>query len=241
MSKPWRSITKITAAGLVAAWKPIVGAVTDETASPKPWYDQAVVSLQYKVPIALAVAIVVLEIWDLWNKYSNKSQLKSFLNHLHEKYFPYPTGGRDPDFRVTFFAPRRRWRRKTLRVMVRSGTMLQTSKVGWDIGESEAGRYHGIAGYCWATGIFYKEMDLPDYDNSPPDQQKLYRDRTFASEGDIAKLHWHARSYCSLIVKDRAGERLGVLMMESKLPDGLNNMNADKLKPDAEYLQYQMG
>lgn len=226
------------AAGLVAAWRPIVGAATD--ASPKPWYDQGILSFQYKVPIALAFGIVLFETWDLWSKYSIEGQLKPFLDHLHEKYFPYPTGGRDPDYRVSFFAPRG-LRTKTLNVVARSGTMMQKASMGWSIRESEAGQYHGIAGYCWATGIFYKETGLPDYDSATPEEKHVYRQKTFAAESDVAKLHWKARGYCSLIVKDRAGERLGVLMMESKVPHGLDDMNADKLRADAEYLQYQLG
>ncbi len=116
-----------------------------------------------------------------------------------------------------------------------------TSRVRWSIKKSEAEKYHGIAGYAWALGIFVAIDGLPNYDMCSPAEQLRYLKATFITERDVSKLHWKARSFRGLAVKNQRGEKIGVLMMESKQPSGLAQITAETFSGEAEYLQFLLG
>jgi hypothetical protein len=238
MRKFWRLAIRAVAAGLLGSWK-YISEMAEKTQS-QTWYTQGITSLKYWIPIILAALLIVNEIWDLISQNLSRDILKKFLDHLHRKHFPNPDGGSRPEFRLTLFTPGY-LKRNHLVVRSRSGGMLLTSRVKWSIKKSEAGEYDGLAGYSWATEIFVPLHDLPDYDACSEEEKAEYRRKTYISAKKINKLHWKARSYCSLIVKNQRGKKVGVLMMESKLPDGLKDIKATTLNTEAEYLQFVLG
>jgi len=129
-------------------------------------------------------------------------------------------------------------RRSTLGVRARSGGFHKTSRVRWSIKRSEAENYHGIAGHAWALGIFVAIDGLPNYDTCSPSEQQKYLKDTFIGEREVSKLHWKACSFRGLVVKNLRGEKIGVLMMESKQPNGLAQIDAETFSGEAEYLQF---
>jgi len=231
----WSKIGKYVLTALLASWTAIYTWATSYP-DPKPWHILALLSFRIWVPIGAALLIVVLEIYLEVKYQASRTVLKKFLDHLHKKYFPHPTGGLNPFCRVTLFTPGS-IRRKSLGVRSRSGGFRRTSKVRWSIKRSEAEDFHGIAGYAWALGIFVPIDGLPDYDNCSPEEKVRYLRETFATEKEVSRLHWKARSYRGLVVKNQRGDKIGVLMMESRQPDGLAHINADTFTGEAEYLQ----
>ena len=113
-----------------------------------------------------------------------------------------------------------------------------TSKMRWSIKRSEAEDFHGIAGCAWALGIFLTFDNLPEYGSCSPAERLRYLRETFITEKDAGKLHWKARSYRGLVVKDSKGTKIGVFMMESKQPQGLAHITADTFSGEVEYLQF---
>jgi len=223
-------------AGFLAAWTAIY-AWAISYADPKPWYVLALVSFKISAPIIAAGMIVILDIYGELKYRSSKALLKNFLDYVHKKYFPHPFGGLDPQCRVTLFAPGS-IRRSTLGVRARSGGLCMTSRVRWSIKKSEAENYHGIAGHAWALGIFVAIDGLPNYDTCSPSEQQRYLRETFITGREVSKLHWKARSFRGLAVKNQRGEKTGVLMMESKQPNGLAQITAETFSGEAEYLQF---
>jgi hypothetical protein len=237
-------ILKYVLTALLAAWVYIYGwAAEVKPSAPgteRPWYVLAILWFHFIAPIVLACAIVLLDVVIELRTSQSKALLKKFLDRLHARHFPYPEGGSDPACRVTLFAPGR-LRVRSLVLQARSGGLHHKAGICWSIKQSEAERYHGIAGYAWATGIFVNITGLPDYDNGSDQEKVDYLRRTFVTEKELAKLHWRARSYCSLVVRNPQGDKLGVLMVESKLPDGLNHITAAVLTEAAEQLQFLLG
>jgi hypothetical protein len=204
---------------------------------PKKWYVQAIITFHPWLPIACIFLIAVVEIAYECFDHSSKRVLKKILDHMHKKYFPHETGGLNPNYRITVFKPGWLVRSGSLGVWARSGTMHQKSRLRWNIKQSEDGRFHGIVGNAWATSIFVTIDGLPDYSAGTIKEKDDYLKRTFITQEEVLKLNWTARSYRCLIIKNRSDERVGVLMMESKHPNGLEHITADALTGECEYLQ----
>ena len=113
-----------------------------------------------------------------------------------------------------------------------------TSRVRWSIKKSEAERFHGVAGCAWALDIFVGIDGLPEYDKCSSTDRAKYLNETFIGEREVLKLHWKARSFRGLAVKNHRGEKIGVLMMESKQPHGLTQITAETFSGEVEYLQF---
>ncbi len=232
----WSRIAKYVLIFLLASWSHLIR-WSEAQPEPKPWYALGAISLRFAIPFALAILLFAADLYQEFRYQASSVVLKRFLDHLHTKYFPYQTGGLDPNFRVTLFTVGT-VRRKSLGVHARSGGLHRTSRVRWSIKRSEAENYHGVAGYAWAVQIFVAIDGLPDYYHGHPHDKETYRQRTFATEEDLERLHWKARSYRGLVVKNQRGDKVGVLMMESKEPDRLASVTADGFFAEAEYLQF---
>ena len=227
-------------AALCAAWKSILDWANSFTGPTVPWYVEAILSFHIAVPVIAVCLLAGLQIYQEYRDNASKKLLKRFVDHLHKKHFPEPTGGNDPNYRVTFFT-RGSLRRNSLGVRVRSGSLHPTSRIRWDIKKSEAEDYHGVAGFAWARGVFVAIDDLPDYDGGRQPDRDNYLKRTFIKEQDAKRIHWKARSYRGLAVQNSKSEKVGVLMMESKTPDGLKEITPETLWSEAEYLQFLLG
>jgi hypothetical protein len=232
---PWSKFWKYLATAVLASWVWVFGWASSYS-DPKPWYVLALISFKVSVPLLAAIAVCYLDIAYEFSEHSSKLAFKKLLDHIHRKYFPYSTGGLDPECRVTLFRPGM-VRRRTLGVWARSGGLQMTSKVRWNIKRSESENFHGIAGYAWAVGIFVTIDGLSDYSACSLVEQSKYRKQTFITEKEASKLHWKARAFRCLVIKNYRGDKVGVLMMESKQPGGLNHITSDTLNSEAEYIQ----
>ncbi len=191
-------------------------------------------------------------------RYVKKQSLKNILNTIHLHYFSDDYGEKDPNFRVTYFKPthwisieerfkgsppfifnfslirklRICWTRKVyLQVYCRSGYMFEKSRAYWCATNSLHGHFDGIAGYAWASGTIVEIDDLPDYDSCNDAEKQAYIKKTFLDNNPwkIEMLNWKARSYKAILIRDRKDKQIGILMLESKKPDGLKNVEAFKL------------
>jgi hypothetical protein len=196
--------------------------------------------------IALSATAFSLHVVRAFRRDTRKSKIRGFLKCLHERYFSVGPGMPDPECRVTLFVPRTRprlsfrrpvFRRHVLKFCVRSMELHSTSRTTWDIDKSKRGQFDGIAGYAFATGVFVQKDDLPDYDGGNQQDRDRYLQETFTTKKRVEKLSWRARSFRALVVKDRAGNDIALLMMESKNPRGLAVIDSMKLYWEARLLQ----
>lgn len=198
--------------------------------------------LTFKHPyfyIVLAVFFVVSVIWGWKDKrVTSKYTLENFLEFLHTNYLPHHSGGKNPDCRITVFVPGRYIpvRGQYLKFYARSG-LPRKSMSKWSITQSELEKYDGVVGFAWAREYFIAIDDLPDYDGAIPEDKNRYCKEAFVTEERINQLSWKARSFRCLVIKDKSGQKVGALMMESKNPDGLRCIQADTLQEAAKILQ----
>jgi hypothetical protein len=68
-----------------------------------------------------------------------------------------------------------------------------------------------------------------------------YERETFVSEDKAYKLSWKARSFRGFIVRNTRGEKVAVLIMESKKPQGLSAITDAIMQDEATYLQFLVG
>jgi hypothetical protein len=170
-----------------------------------------------------------------------KKSVLRFLNLVHEKHFSHPDGGLHPDYRVTLFKPMA-WKKlcfekpiiqRFLKFYARSGGTYPKSKVKWSITHSENERFDGITGFAWVNDFVVAYDDLPDYTIEP----KQYCVLTHITEEKAKKVRWHARSFRATVLKNKKGEKVGVLMMESVHPEGLKQIKPSTLREESRYFQ----
>ncbi len=169
---------------------------------------------------------------------SRKENLEHYLKILHERYFPHEVGKKHPDYRITLFVPN--WY-KQLKPYVQSGNP-PLSGTKWSIKKSEnAAReqdYDGIIGYAWSKGIIVIKDDLPDYTKATLADKDLYLKQLFLNKEKIKKLKWQSRSYRCLVIKNKIGDQVGALVMESMVdPKGLTKITPKLFTEIAENLQ----
>ena len=196
------------------------------------------------IPIIIAAVIILLYIYKLIKDDLCKASVLRFLNLLHKKHFPHPDdpdGGLHPGYRVTIFRPRafkqpcfrRPIFQKFLKFYARSGGTHPNSRVKWSITASEAERFDGITGFAWVNDFVVKLDELPDYNTNANNYCKL----TYITEKKAKRVNWHARSFRAVVMKNRKGEKVGLLMMESVQSNGLQKITSRTLKDEAEYFQ----
>jgi hypothetical protein len=187
----------------------------------------SILSLKYVFPIALAIGIVSAYLVKLVREAAPRRTVRNFLNLIHEKHFPHEFGGRNPDCRVSVLVPtnKGKWKfipypslHRYLVLYARSGDIFPKSRGVWDITESAKGHYDGVAGYAWVTGVTVDVSSLPEYNDA---SQSEYLERTFLSEKKAQLLNVLSRSYKAHVIQNKLGEKVGVIMMESKQQDGL--------------------
>lgn len=190
----------------------------------------------------LIFLIIVFIGSNIWKRASedntHKRNLEKYLELLHEKYFPHEDGGKHHEYRITLFVPN--WWNQ-LEAYAKSGNP-PLSGTNYSIKKSENAvekkDYDGIVGRAWGTGVFVAIDNLPDYDKASPFGKEQYAKEIFLSKKKCEKLKWRSRSYRCLVIKNKIGEKVGVLVMESQMaPQGLNKVTAGLLTETAKTLQ----
>ena len=212
---------------------------------------QIFLALRYWVPVLFALFLGTTYLYKHSKEAAPKQTVHSFLNLLHERFFSHEKGGLNPEFRISLFTPtnwartyglpllqlRYPTRHKHLALYARSGDLYPKSKVSWDGTRSETGRYDGIVGYAWATRIFVDIPNLPEYNPAAQAEREDYLARTFLSAEKAKYLNVLSRSFQALVIQNTNGEKVGVLMMESRFPDGLTSISSDDWQEIAATLQ----
>jgi hypothetical protein len=207
----------------------------------------AILALRFYVPMGLALLFIGLHIFRLTRESVPKKTVRNFLNLLHEKYFSHPTIGLDKRYRVSLFTPVRwavKWkvipyptRHKHLVLFSRSGDIYPKSKLRWDITSSEEGQFDGVAGYAWVTGNFVDIQDLANYSDATEEEKLAYRKSTYIDAEKVNKLHVRAQSYQALVVQNKVGEKVSLLVMECEEPQGLAMLKKEEWGDVAKTLQ----
>jgi hypothetical protein len=205
-----------------------------------------ILAFKYIVPFLLFALIVIVNLVKVAKDAAPKRTVRSFLKLLHETYFPYTSGGLNPQYRVSLFIPTRwpRWKfliyptaHRYLILYARSGDLFPKTKLKWDITASEEGKYDGIAGNAWVTGIFVHIPDLPPFEEGTEADRQRYMRLAFLTPEKAYKLNIRSRSYQALVIKNRMGEKVALLMMECVEPNGLMSLTAEKWGEIAKTLQ----
>ena len=239
MSKGWKiyNILLWTSSTLIAVWIPNSSLLQNK--------ESLVYKYLFANPFPILCLMAVCVISSIWKKISeentHKANLQDFLEFIHGNIFPHDSGGRDPNYRITLFVPGKNlWLQKKLKFYARSGKPPK-SKIKWSINKSEYARsddeHDGVVGYAWAKEIFIEIDDLPDYDKSLPIDKNKYIKKTFLDSKRIKKLSWLSRSYRCLVIRNKDGQKVGALMVESKNPVGLKRIKSKNLKYAAGALQ----
>lgn len=206
---------------------------------------QLAIAGRYVIPFLSVLLFLFIQFYRLIVDNEYKKVLSNITEQIHFRYFPKDQVGCDPDYRVSLFVPtvfKRIWKipfifgKRYLKCYVRSGTPKR-SKVRWCINDSENGAYDGVVGFGWATGIFVEIDNLPEYNENDDDCVNKYMKTTYITPDKIKKLNVLSRSYRCLVIKNRRGDKIGVLMMESINPQGLVAISSDSLVQEAQFLQ----
>lgn len=150
--------------------------------------------------------------------------LKGMVDTLHAAYFAEVPEGERYHNRVTLFKANRK--QTELEAVCRSGTQYPRGIQPLLISDDNEAGNEGIAGQAWFTNSTVVRTDLPDC--PVPCLADDHDCAQYASQGLLpiskaAKLHVRSRSLLATPVRDRTGARWGVLVLDSRRPDGIDS------------------
>lgn len=120
-----------------------------------------------------------------------------------------------------------RWKR-SLKVYCRSGTAYLKSSTRLAIDDDSEIGNEGAAGRSWFTNAQCIVSGLPAWPNptpADPENDPVCRDyaqRGFMTVKKAASLNVRSRSVSAHVVRTRAGERWGVVVFDSREPEGVS-------------------
>jgi hypothetical protein len=186
--------------------------------------------------LAVKLAQKLLGRWAI-----SHAAMKTVLDSAHKLYFADVEPERMYLHRVTLLRPRRHiadaprnpfkdrtWRRR-LRMYCRSGTQFQQSRTRFLVDDNDELANEGIAGRAWFTNAQAMAVNLPEWPNpTPPDPSADATCMAYAAAGSLpvrsaAALKVHSRSVHATVVRTKAGERWGVVVFDSREPDGVSD------------------
>lgn len=168
---------------------------------------------------------VLREIVD--QKTVNKRDIKKTLDALQKEFFQ---GTAPEDLyknRVTLFKARTKLftRKRFLKMYARSGTSYQKVKVEFALDDGEFQNNEGVAGRAYFQNSMLGPYVLPEWPNpeNPNDEAcKKYCKDSGISWGIAKQLNVKSRCIAAVVVRSKEGERWGVLVLDSRDPDGIN-------------------
>lgn len=183
-----------------------------------------------------------LERWTTSHK-----AIKAVLDSAHRIYFQGVAKSDPQDLyqhRVTLFRARRyirdlplmKWRlrdwpwwKRGLRVYCRSGTAYQHSRTRLAIDDDNESANEGIAGRAWFTNAAWTVSDLPEWPaeaTNPAEDQTCneYAERGYMSVSKAKSVAVKSRSVSAHVVRTKSGEKWGVLVFDSRDPQGVADM-----------------
>jgi hypothetical protein len=162
----------------------------------------------------------------------NRQEIKKILDSLHEIYFQSVPKEELFKHRTTLFKAYRSLltrRRNHLKIFERSGTAYLGSKTCFRIDDNREDINEGIAGRAWFINAKCTVNDLPEWPemgSTGPQQNPTcfeYAKRGFVSIERAGQLTVKSRSFIATVVRNREGDRWGVLILDSRDPDGITD------------------
>ena len=176
---------------------------------------------------------------DRWA--TQQGAIKAVLDSAHKVYFEDVPEDARYLHRVTLFKARRHlrdlgflnsdgWKRR-LRVFARSGTAYQQSKTLFRVDDENEEQNEGIAGRAWFINAQCTVCDLPEWPNGSTagadpgvgEARSTYARKSYLSADKAGRLNVKSRSIGAHVVRHRTGDRWGVLVFDSKEPNGLSD------------------
>lgn len=167
------------------------------------------------------IALVAKLVQEKLNPES-KIRLKAWLDILLDAYFTGVPEAEKYHNRVTLFKANRK--RTALEAHCRSGTQYQRKIQSFVISEDNENANEGIAGQAWfrnATVTASLPDSPPIWRNDDPACQH-YATSGYLTVAKAEHLHVRSRSFVATPVRDFAGKKWGVLVLDSRKADGTN-------------------
>lgn len=164
---------------------------------------------------------------------SNRDEIKRILDAFQKNYFQNVPEDHYKN-RVTLFKACKGYRLESyrpkrsryLKIFVRAGTAYQKSKIWFPIDDEREEGNEGVAGRAWFENGHITVTDLPDWqDTSAPERNrncKEYAAKGFVSIPTAQRLDIKSRSISATIVRTPSGQRWGVLVLDSRDPQGIS-------------------
>lgn len=151
------------------------------------------------------------------------TRLKNMTDSVHASYFVGVPEGERYHNRVTVFKANRK--RTMLTAVCRSGTQFPRGTQPLGISDDAEAANEGIAGWAWFTDSTATRLNLPECP-TPCVAGDATCER-YAREGRMPiekarKLHVRSLSLLATPIRDRSGHRWGVLVLDSRRPDGID-------------------
>lgn len=173
-----------------------------------------------------------------------RGYFKNFVDMIHDRYMPDQNGAGNQDdrCRVTILAPRKFFIclrpfkvriGKQLVPLCRSGNKHQRGHNSWSISDDRSNKFDGIAGAAWFSDQTVYEQSLPDITDLKAADPKMindYCERTHSTREQLSRISWLSRSYYATRIKSGDNQVIGVLVLESLDPKGLERVLKENLR-----------
>ncbi len=163
--------------------------------------------------------------------------MKATLDGFFEAYFADMTESERYDSRITLFRANRS--KHLLKPYCRSGTQSQRGIQPLKIDSDHEEGNEGIAGQAWFRNVTVSPPPLPECPNPWSDQDVACQDYArhgVLSHSKAARLHVKSRSLVATPVRDCKGNQWGVLVLDSRTPDGIDPQKEPLVKAFAATL-----
>lgn len=185
--------------------------------------------------ITFIVAQLAAKITDDYLENHPKDLRKKILENLHRHQFRDKADSA-VNYRVTLFKHTRWFFWQWLCIDSRSGKLYDRSKISFRIDDNDETKNQGIAGLIWLKQNFISKSNLPDWQENDRERSRTYASESLLPLDKARRLKIKCRSICGSVVKDSGGKLWGVLIIDSRLPDGIDHLKASDLMPHLEML-----
>lgn len=180
--------------------------------------------------ILLSIGVVVPKICtDFFvSRGAPKKQIKASLNAFSDSFFKEVAISDRYKNRVTLFKAKKDFfGRQSLIIFARAGTIQQKSNTQFLIDDNNEEKNEGVAGRAWYTNSRVTVSSLPQWNEGvswKSDQNCIeYAKQSFLTLEKASQLTIKSRSITATIVRNQQGDPWGVLVLDSREPQGVEN------------------
>ncbi len=220
-------VTEWIIAVLIAAVAAFSQADPENWGEPFRAHVKFVVEWSPPILVILALATFVIKVSrEIVDRYtSNKEAIKKTLDALQQTFFPATEDSYKN--RVTLFKACYNpiTRSRFLKIYARSGTSYQKAKIRFPIDDEEEEKNEGVAGRAYFVNSTMVVVGLPEWPSSSDPKNEIckeYCKKGYVSYETAINLDVQSRSVAASVVRNKAGERWGVLVLDSREPQGVS-------------------